>query len=943
MKTNEELLRKEEEDISKTIALSLEEYHAAQGKKNEKDDYLPEDENDEMLQEAIRLSIIGCKNSEKQDNSVGTKESYRDIVKKKFEKITYYLCNSHESTKNQNDIIDNKLFWEDIYKNYKNIYIIIRDYMISLNRRNEKMNEDSTDSTSNREYDDSDDSSDCSNNSSSLSCCSLEQIKRSYKNINYTTKDYCKWLRKGNRSKCLNDHVYVNYLLKEMKLLDDTTSIHNLVFGVNNYKYSNKMDIKKWCNHSISFYDSRQINFGLRQFLSGPCGLISSVQGYIIIILLFNYKYHFLWDNNYFNILKTNADFLNFTNSDTPGVGGNTSSPGQVNKSRGGSGAALRSDANTGKDDCDKQREDHTGEYNQSRVPPCDQHAAGETEPATPNEEDRTNCSSQRIDYQSKGGDSTTVGSDKNGVEHPKGGSWGMSSSGERGSGSLDSTRSNANSGNDIGNGGGEGGRSDRGSWKTDTQKENVPNGEAGKNLVHDKDHDREDDESDDYDHEFVQLVRDNIKDLKYYSLVESMAYILYQCTDKSYYIIAFLLPECYDFSFYMNRRSSDEDMIRDLKRINIYYKEFSSIKEVIKFYLEHFIIFSSSTGAISFLYSVILTRGMNNIMNDMDDVNHPLIGIYGHCSQELVNLLLTGRACSNVFDNNSIINTFPQMDEDVSAALLFDGGGRRGSNSGSSLGGTFGGNFPGGTAIPPFASPTRDARHGSRSWNGSGGSGGAPQLSPGMNKNNIILKGINKRPLIGLLTDFEAFKYCEVGSFYKYPIYPIWVISSSNHYTVLFSLNINNSKCTSEELFLTKLNKVWNKYDKENNKYILSHFIPQFIQDLNLKEEYKNMFDGFVSDLDILLYSEFKAFYLQLKQNDINKLKNSDPPKEKYFYLYDAQETAEKCINYFLLKEVDYDVTHDNHLKFFNTRWPNNTVEILNNVKRSSKHKYAY
>ncbi|CAG9477744.1 unnamed protein product [Plasmodium vivax] len=932
MKTNEELMRKEEEDISKTIALSLEEYHAAQGKKSEKDDYLPEDENDEMLQEAIRLSIIGCKKSEKQD-SVDTNDSYRDIVKKNFDKITYYLCNSHESTKNQNDVIDNKLFWEDIYKNYKNIYIIIRDYMISLNRRNEKMNEESTDSTSSREYYDSDDSSDCSNNSSSLSCCSLEQIKRSYKNINYTTKDYCKWLRKGNRSKCLNDHVYVNYLLKEMKLLEDTTRIHNLVFGVNNYKYSNKLDIKKWCNHSISFYDSKQITFGLRQFLSGPCGLISSVQGYIIIILLFNYKYHFLWDNNYFNILKTNEDFLNFTSgSSAPGVCGNASSQGQVSKARGGSGTS------TERDNYDKSRENHSGECSQGRVPPCDEHTAGGTEPTTPNEEERTNGASQRIDYQTKR-DSTTVGSDKNGEGHPKGGSWGMSSSDERGGG-------NADRGSDMGSGdglGGLGGLGDRNSWKTDTQ-ENARKGETSKERAHTKG----DDEEDDYDHEFVQLVRDNIKDLKYYSLVESMAYILYQCTDKSYYIIAFLLPECYDFSYYMNRRSSDEDMIRDLKKINIYYKEFSSIKDVIKFYLEHFIIFSSSTGAISFLYSVILTRGMNNIMNDMDDVNHPLIGIYGHCSQELVNLLLTGRACSNVFDNNSIINTFPQVDEDVSGALLFDGGGRRGSNSGSSLGGTFGGIFPGGTTIPPFASPTSDARHSTKSWNGGGGIGGSggsgitPQLSPGMNKNNIILKGINKRPLIGLLTDFEAFKYCEVGSFYKYPIYPIWVISSSNHYTVLFSLNINNSKCTSEELFLTKLNKVWNKYDKENNKYILSHFIPQFIQDLNLKEEYKNMFDGFVSDLDILLYSEFKAFYLQLKQNDINKLKNSDPPKEKYFYLYDAQETPDKSINYFLLKEVDYDVTHDNHLKFFNTRWPNNTVEILNNVKRPSKHKYA-
>ncbi|SBT37567.1 conserved Plasmodium protein, unknown function [Plasmodium ovale wallikeri] len=792
MKTNEELLRKEEEDVSKTIALSLEEYHASQNQKQERGLEV-DDENDELLQEAIRLSILGCGKGENRGTSC--EDSYYDTVKKNFDRITYYLCNSHESTKNPDDVIDNKLFWKDIYKNYKNIYIIIRDYIQNLNKRNEKLNEESNDYTSSMDEYDSDNSSDCSN-SSSMSCCSLEEIRRKYKNINYSTKDYCKWLRKGNRSKSLNDHVYINYLMKEMKILDDASNIHNLVFGVNNYKYSNKEDIKKWCNHNISFYENKNINFGLRQFLSGPCGLISSIQGYIIIILLFNYKYHFLWENSYFNILKTNSDFLNLT----------TNSHTYKTNSRA---------------------------INRAELHPSDNKANFDACNQPPSEKEK--------------------------------------------SASISGTGSNS-------------------PVRNATKLREQPGG-----------HRREEDDDGEYDSEFLQLVRENIKDLKYYSLVESLAYILYQCTERSYYIIAFLLPECYDFPYYINKKNSNEDIIRDLKKINIYFREFSSIKDVIKFYLEHFIIFSSSTGVMSFLYSVILTRGINNIKNDMDDINHPLIGIYGHCSQELVNLLLTGRACSNVFDNNNVINTFSNNDMDI---------------------GTYESN-----TTPVHISNNGNDIKCSKNYTTQKNS---------FNKNNIVLKGINKRPLIGLLTDFEAFKYCEVGNFYKYPIYPIWVISSLNHYTVLFSLNIKNSKCTSEELFLEKLNKIWKKYDKENNKYILSHFIPQFIEDLNLKEEYKNMFDGFVNDLDILLYSEFKSFYLQLKQNDINELKNLDPPKEKYFYLYDAQEAPEKSINYFLLKEVDYDVSHDNHLKFFNTRWPNNTVEILNKTKKATKHKYA-
>lgn len=37
--------------------------------------------------------------------------------------------------------------------------------------------------------------------------------------------------------------------------------------------------------------------------------------------------------------------------------------------------------------------------------------------------------------------------------------------------------------------------------------------------------------------------------------------------------------------------------------------------------------------------------------MSEMDDADVCLTGEYGYCSQELVNLLLTGRATTNVFD----------------------------------------------------------------------------------------------------------------------------------------------------------------------------------------------------------------------------------------------------------------------------------------------------
>ena len=36
-----------------------------------------------------------------------------------------------------------------------------------------------------------------------------------------------------------------------------------------------------------------------------------------------------------------------------------------------------------------------------------------------------------------------------------------------------------------------------------------------------------------------------------------------------------------------------------------------------------------------------------------MDDPKSTLIGVHGYCTQEMVNLFLTGKASSNVFDGN--------------------------------------------------------------------------------------------------------------------------------------------------------------------------------------------------------------------------------------------------------------------------------------------------
>mmetsp|Transcript_22344 Transcript_22344/g.42117 ORF Transcript_22344/g.42117 Transcript_22344/m.42117 type:complete len:377 (+) Transcript_22344:30-1160(+) len=123
-----------------------------------------------------------------------------------------------------------------------------------------------------------------------------------------------------------------------------------------------------------------------------------------------------------------------------------------------------------------------------------------------------------------------------------------------------------------------------------------------------------------------------------------------------------------------------------------------------------------SGCGVAILLFSMVWTRGVEGCRDrDFDDPKTGvMIGGHGYCTQELVNLMMFGRAYSNVFDGTK----------------------RLGS-----------------------------AKEG---W--------------------MVLQGAPRRPSIGFLSLFEAYQCIEVGSRYKGPTSPIWVVCAESHYTVLFS-----------------------------------------------------------------------------------------------------------------------------------------------------------
>lgn len=168
-----------------------------------------------------------------------------------------------------------------------------------------------------------------------------------------------------------------------------------------------------------------------------------------------------------------------------------------------------------------------------------------------------------------------------------------------------------------------------------------------------------------------------------------------------------------------------------------------------------------SNYGCYLILLSLLLTRGADVISDDMDMSSNTLIGSFGHCSQDLINLLLTGKATSNVMDGNV------------------------------SLGDDTG----------------------------------------------IVLKGVSDKSTIGYLTLLEAMRLCQVGNNYKVPEYPIWVIGSESHFTVLFSFDVNINAESNIEKLLANTEKAFKLYDKNDCGLIDANDLKEVLATLNLPQ----------------------------------------------------------------------------------------------------------
>ncbi|XP_024902614.1 probable ubiquitin carboxyl-terminal hydrolase MINDY-4 isoform X6 [Pteropus alecto] len=169
--------------------------------------------------------------------------------------------------------------------------------------------------------------------------------------------------------------------------------------------------------------------------------------------------------------------------------------------------------------------------------------------------------------------------------------------------------------------------------------------------------------------------------------------------------------------------------------------------------------------GCILLTLSAILSRSTELVRQDFDVPTSHLIGAHGYCTQELVNLLLTGKASSNTF------NDVVELDSGNGDVTLLKGIAARSDVGFLSL-----------------------FEH----YN-------VCQLPRASAKKHHKLGGLKQQKLI--VRQFWSTGWfsqpkskIKVGCFLKTPRFPIWVVCSESHFSVLFSLTVDTTQTVPED-----------------------------------------------------------------------------------------------------------------------------------------------
>ncbi|XP_078381817.1 inactive ubiquitin carboxyl-terminal hydrolase MINDY-4B-like [Oculina patagonica] len=130
-------------------------------------------------------------------------------------------------------------------------------------------------------------------------------------------------------------------------------------------------------------------------------------------------------------------------------------------------------------------------------------------------------------------------------------------------------------------------------------------------------------------------------------ALITAMAKMLWQAGGHKHATVALPCGECNWITM--------EDYREDQLTEKLHLFRFTNFVDLERFLKKQLSFFESTNGngCILLLYSIILSRTIERVIEDLGDPNSTLMGPHDSCTQAMINLMLTGRAAANVFNGD--------------------------------------------------------------------------------------------------------------------------------------------------------------------------------------------------------------------------------------------------------------------------------------------------
>lgn len=160
-----------------------------------------------------------------------------------------------------------------------------------------------------------------------------------------------------------------------------------------------------------------------------------------------------------------------------------------------------------------------------------------------------------------------------------------------------------------------------------------------------------------------------------------------------------------------------------------------------------------------------------------------------------------------------------------------------------------------------------------------------------------MFLKGIPMTPEIGFLSLLESLNLCKVGQHLKCPRWPIWVVGSESHYTVLFALDPAVQEENELEERESRIRRAFDAQDQSGGGGFISvEGFHQVLREMNINFPPERL-DNLCSS-GFIVWSEFWQALLDLDKG-LGGLKDSSGLMgKKQFDLYHFNGIAKSVSN---------------------------------------------